>query len=69
MSYDSCSSINGEYLMSDEEVLALYDKMFDYFGKLPDPEQEPIQFAHCVKVYRYYNPDPAPVVAEVPAGT
>lgn len=42
--------------MTDEQVLAKYEKMLEYFGELPDPEHEPRRFAHFVKVYDYYNP-------------
>jgi hypothetical protein len=45
-----------EKSVTDEQVLAKYEKMLEYFGELPDPEHEPIRFAHCVKVYDYYNP-------------
>lgn len=41
--------------MTDEEVIKMYESMLEYFGELPDPEHEPIRFAHYVKVYRYYN--------------
>lgn len=41
--------------MTDEQALEMYAKMEEYFGELPDPEHEPIRFAHCVKVYKYYN--------------
>lgn len=41
--------------MTDEEVLRMYDAMLEYFGELPNPEQEPKRFAHYVKMYRYYK--------------
>lgn len=42
--------------MTDEEVLAKYEALKEYFGDaLPDPEHEPIRFAHYVKVFNYYN--------------
>ena len=32
--------------MSDEQVLAMYEKLKQHFGdKLPDPEHQPMQFA------------------------
>jgi hypothetical protein len=43
-------------MMTDEEALAFYDKLVEYYGdKLADPIHHPIAFAHQVKVYRYYN--------------
>lgn len=44
-----------EKSVTDEQALEMYAKMEEYFGELPDPEHEPIRFAHCVKVYKYYN--------------
>jgi hypothetical protein len=41
--------------VTDEEALEMYAKMEIYFGQLPNPEQEPIRFAHYVKIYKYYN--------------
>lgn len=42
--------------MTDEEVLKIYEKMLEIFGDdLPNPEQEPIRFAHFVKVYKHYH--------------
>ena len=41
--------------MSDEQVVAVYEKLKQHFGdKLPDPEHQPIQFAYFVKIYKYY---------------
>jgi hypothetical protein len=40
--------------MTDEEVKIVVEEMESMFGKLPDPLHEPIQFAHYVKLYRYY---------------
>lgn len=40
--------------MTDEEVKIVVEEMERMFGKLPDPLHEPIQFAHYVKLYRYY---------------
>jgi hypothetical protein len=42
--------------MSDDDVLKLYNEMVEWFGDtLPNFEHEPIRFAHCVKLYRYYK--------------
>jgi hypothetical protein len=41
--------------MSDEEIIKQYDAMLEMFGTLPNPEQEPRQFAHAVKLYKYYS--------------
>lgn len=42
--------------MTDEEVLKIYEEMLEIFGDdLPNPEQEPIRFAHFVKVYKHYH--------------
>jgi hypothetical protein len=42
--------------MTDEDALAIYNLMVEYFGDdLPDPEHEPIRFAHFYKVFKYYN--------------
>jgi hypothetical protein len=42
--------------MTDEEVLAFYDELVEYYGdKLPNFEHEPKQFMQCVKLYRYYK--------------
>ena len=41
--------------MTDEEVLQKYNEMLEYFGALPNPEQEPIRFAYYVRLYRYYK--------------
>lgn len=37
--------------MTDEEVLAKYQKMEEIFGTLPSHIHEPLQFAHLVKLY------------------
>jgi hypothetical protein len=43
-------------IMTDEEIMAYYDKLKEYYGdSLADFEHYPIQFAHQVKLYRYYN--------------
>ena len=41
--------------MSDEEVILIYTEMEDMFGVLPSYVHEPIQFAHLVKLYKYYK--------------
>lgn len=42
--------------LSDEEVLAFYEKLERHFGdKLPNYEHEPRRFANCVKLFRYYE--------------
>jgi hypothetical protein len=41
--------------VTDEEVLKMYEEMVEYFGELPNPEQEPIRFAYYVKLFRYYK--------------
>jgi hypothetical protein len=42
--------------MTDEDALMQYERMKEIFGdSLPDPEHEPIRFAHFVKMYKYYH--------------
>ena len=41
--------------MTDEEVLQKYNEMLKWFGSLPNPEHEPIQFRNCVRLYNYYK--------------
>jgi hypothetical protein len=41
--------------MTDEEVLKFYDELVEHYGSLPNFEHEPIQFAKCVRMYRYYK--------------
>lgn len=44
--------------MSDEKALAIYEKLKQKHGdNLPDPDHEPIQFAHCVKMMKHYEPE------------
>lgn len=38
--------------MTDKETEDFYDEMLKFFGKLPDFEHEPIQFAYKVKIYK-----------------
>ena len=40
--------------MTDTEVIIVLEEMEKMFGTLPDPLHEPLRFAHCVKLYRYY---------------
>lgn len=42
--------------MSDEEALAFYKELEDWFGdSLANFEHEPIRFRNQVKLYRYYK--------------
>ena len=42
--------------MTNEEVIAFYNDMLEYYGgSLPSFEHYPIQFAHYVKLYKYYK--------------
>jgi hypothetical protein len=42
--------------MSDEQVLKMYEELLEYYGdNLPNPEHYPIQFAQCVKLWKYYK--------------
>jgi hypothetical protein len=41
--------------MSDEELNKILDEMYERFDTLPNPFQEPIRFAHHVKLYRFYK--------------
>ena len=41
--------------MSDEEALKLYTEMLEHFGELPNFEHHPLQFANCVRMYRYWK--------------
>jgi hypothetical protein len=41
--------------MTDDEVLQFYNNMLEHFGSLPNFEHEPIQFANCVRMYKYYK--------------
>lgn len=40
--------------MTDEEVLEKYKAMEEYFGILPNFEQEPKRFAYYVRLFNYY---------------
>jgi hypothetical protein len=41
--------------MTDEQVMQFYNEMEEFFGSLPNFEHEPIQFANCVKLFKYYK--------------
>ena len=41
--------------MTDDELLQFYNNMLEHFGSLPNFEHEPIQFANCVRMYKYYK--------------
>lgn len=42
--------------MTDDEAEKIYQEIKEYFGKdCPNPEQEPIRFAHYVKLYHFYK--------------
>ena len=41
--------------MSDAQMRAIYEEMIEMFGVLPNHKQEPIRFAHYVKLYNYYK--------------
>ena len=41
--------------MTDEQITEIYQKMLEMFKVLPNPEHEPIRFAYCVKLYKYYT--------------
>ena len=41
--------------MSDEEALNFYNEMLEHFGELPNFEHHPLQFANCVRMYRYWK--------------
>lgn len=42
--------------MTDEEILKRYNELVEYYGdKLPNFEQEPIRFAHCIKLFKYWS--------------
>ncbi len=41
--------------MTDDEALQFYNNMLGHFGTLPNFEHEHIQFANCVRMYKYYK--------------
>lgn len=42
--------------MTDEEIQKMYEEMCEYYGDdMPNPEQEPLRFAHYVKLWKYYK--------------
>ena len=41
--------------MTDEQILEFYNKLVEFRGgTVPHPEHHPLQFAHLVKMYKYY---------------
>jgi hypothetical protein len=44
--------------MSDEQTFIIYERLKQKHGEnLPDPDQEPMQFSHCVKMLKHYEPE------------
>lgn len=41
--------------MSDAQMQTIYNEMLEMFGTVPNHKQEPIRFAHYVKLYNYYK--------------
>jgi len=41
--------------MTDEEAIKFYEEMLAWYGELPNPDHEPIRFANCVKLFKYYK--------------
>ena len=42
--------------MTDEDAIKFYEELVDHYGdKLPNFEHHPIQFANCVRMYKYYK--------------
>ena len=42
--------------MTDDEVIQFYEELVKHYGeKLPNFEHHPIQFANCVRMYKYYK--------------
>jgi hypothetical protein len=41
--------------MSDDEMKLIYNEMLEMFKGLPNHKQEPIRFAHFVRLYKYYK--------------
>jgi hypothetical protein len=42
-------------MITDEQLEKLVKDMERLLGPLPNPEQEPIRFAHYIKLYKYYK--------------
>jgi hypothetical protein len=41
--------------LSDKELEKIIHEMKDFFGRLPNPEQEPKQFDYYVRLWKYYK--------------
>lgn len=42
--------------MTEEELTTIYNLLLEEYGEnLPNPEHEPFQFVHLVKLHLYYN--------------
>jgi len=41
--------------MTNQEVIAIYNRMLEIFGTLPNPDHEPKQFEYLYKLYKYYH--------------
>jgi hypothetical protein len=42
-------------MTNHQEIETIIKEMTEFFGKLPNPEQEPIRFAYYVKLWKYYK--------------
>ncbi len=42
--------------MTEQEIMDFYKELVEHYGDtLANPEQEPIRFAHQMRLYRYYK--------------
>lgn len=42
--------------MTDEEANKILEDLLEFYDNdLPNPDQEPIRFAHYIKLYKYYR--------------
>ena len=42
--------------MTNDEIMNVWNEMVKIYGdKLPNPEQQPIQFAYFLKLYNFYH--------------
>lgn len=42
--------------MTDEEMIQIYNEMVERYGdRLPNPEQQPIEFKYYLKLFLYYR--------------